>query len=618
MSIQRLREQLSPQMVAVFFDLCQTRNLSLTARRLGKSKSQVSTLLRNLESTTELSLINRESKQVHVNEQGLSLGKSFYALVNLVHFAEQVNKAYSCNKKIPNISYIKVKIPIRFFGGGMSQALIRSVAICRRLQPKVFIYCEFFDSYNYYHYDQTFWSPDWQSLGELSINYQTKQHSHSHNYCSDWCVLHDNHRQKIDIESLEKLSNYQLIIPKMPWEIMQQMVDFLDKHHIQFIYHHIDYTQLLAEKLEKNQLLLINRLLLTSELCRGHQVSSFPSDLNISLHIKQQGKHQVLSLFQSIFERILQKPSHYFPRFHSRHSWRQWEYLYQVITTGSFVNAAKKCFISQPAISKQIHQMETSIGYTLIHRQAGKEPLKPTHIGKLYLDIAQGIHVASDDLVRQIATQNSYQRQDLNLGILPSIDEKSYLLDLINKITHWQKQFPELRINILEERHHHLLSLLHNQEINLAITEADVPSSLMQYPISSPEPLGLVIHPHYFHQTVIPQELGWQEITDYPLILLRNGTGIRADIEQQCARLGIQLNVALESDSLNLNQQWIKNGKYATILPYSAMRSSIEVGHLHFIPLIPVVSRVLKISHLSARRLNPFEKSLLALLIKES
>ncbi|PID66499.1 MAG: hypothetical protein CR975_02540, partial [Gammaproteobacteria bacterium] len=78
-----------------------------------------------------------------------------------------------------------------------------------------------------------------------------------------------------------------------------------------------------------------------------------------------------------------------------------------------------------------------------------------------------------------------------------------------------------------------------------------------------------------------------------------------------CSKLGINLSVALESDSLNLNQRWVKSGQYATILPRSAMGTLIDRGEVVFIPLTPVVSRVLKISHLSARRLNPFEQSLL-------
>ncbi len=598
-------------MIAVFFDLCQTRNLSLTARRLGKSKSQVSTLLRQLETITDLTLVNRKGR-FYLNERGLSLGKSLYALINLTGFAEQVNIAYLRTGKAPTVGYIRVKIPIRFFGGGMSQALIRSVAICRRLQPTVFIYCEFFDNYNYYHYDQTFWSPDWPSWGELTVNYNTEPSVDSKGYLSPWCLLYENEHRQAAIDNLETLSAYQLVIPKMPWEMMQQMVNFLDSHRIPFVYHDVDYTQLLAQKLPADTVLLVNRLLLTTGLCRGHQVSPFPADLSVGFQIRQKGNHPVLSLFRSVFLRMVQKNAHYFPIWHSRHTWRQWDYLYQVMASGSFVAASKKLFISQPAVSKQIHQMEQAVGTKLIRRHMGKRTLTTTAIGRLYLDIAEGIHVASDDLLRQIATQASYQRQDLNLGILPSVDENSHLLDLVmNKVSRWQKQFPELRINIVEERHQHLLSLLHNQEINLAITEANSPS-LTQYSISRPEALGLVIHPKFFQSAAIPTALTWQSaVTDYPLILLRKSTGIRSIIDWQCSQLDIDLPVVLESDSLNLNQRWVKSGAYATILPRSAMGGIIERGEAVFIPLTPIVSRVLKISYLKSRRLNPFEQSLL-------
>ncbi len=538
MNIYRLRDQLSVSMIAVFFDLCQTRNLSLTAQRLKKSKSQVSTLLRKLEEITGLTLVCRQGRQLYLNEQGLSLGKSLYALINLMSFAENINKPYSGQRQVATIGYIRVKIPIRFFGGGMSQALIRSVAICQRLYPRIFIYCEFFDNYNYYHYDQTFWFPDWQPLGELNINYNTT--GKNDGYLSPWCLLRASSHQQEAINDLQTLSTYQLVIPKMPWEIVQQMVDFLESRYIHFIYQDTDYTQLLSKKIPQNQILLVNRLLLTSGLCSGHLLSPFPGDLNIGFDFQRQGAHRILTLFQSVFLRLVQKPARYFPLWHSRYTWRQWHYLYRVIDSGSFVKAAQELFVSQPAVSKQIYQMEQAVGGQLIDRQLGKQALIATEIGKPYLDIAKGIQIASDDFIRQVATQGAYQRRDLNLGILPSVDKNSYLLDLVmNKISHWQKQFPELRINIVEERHQHLLSLLHNQEIHLAVTEANAPG-LTQYPISQPEELGLVIHPKFFPDMPIPAELSWQMATTYPLILMRNSTGIRVIIEQQCSKLGIR------------------------------------------------------------------------------
>ncbi len=608
MTNPRLLEQLNYPMIAVFLDLCQTRNLSLTARRLKKSKSQVSTLLKKLEAITGLALVCRQGQTVYLNEQGLSLGKSLFALVNLTQFASQLSERHLRHGQVPVLSTMRLKIPIRFFGGGMSQALIRSVAICRRLYPDVFIACEFFDSYNYYHYHQTAWALDGAALGEMRINYCLNARE-AEQTLSPWVLLSTGSRRPVAIDSLEALKHYQLLIPKMPWEIMQQMAAFLEARGIDFVYHHTDYTQLLAQELPADRVLLVNRLLLTQGLCRGHHLAPFPADLRVGFDIACSGSHPIFADFEAIFRRIVHKPAQYFPRWRAQHTLRQWQYFHQILVAGSVVGAAKQLYLSQPAVSKQLNQMEKMAGVPLLVRHGG-QTLRPTPVGKIYADIAKGMAIASDDLLRQVATQRAYQRQDLNLGILPSVDKNSHLLDLVmNKISKWQRQFPELSINIIEERHQHLLSLLHNQEINLAITEANAPS-LTQYPISQPEPLGLVIHPDVL-PTPMPDSLSWQSVSDYALIVLRHGTGIRDLIDQQCSKLGITLNIAIESDSLNLNQRWVTSGKYATILPRSAMGSSIERGEVAFIPLSPTVERVLKISHLSARRLNAFEQSLL-------
>ncbi len=609
-NIRLLRDQLSFSMIATVFDLCQTRSLSLTARRLGKSKSHVSTLLKQLESLTELQLLHRQGKQVYLNEQGLSLGKSLYALINLSCFAEQFPKLQGVNKKPSTIGYIKVTIPIRFFGGGMSQTLIRTVAICRRLYPNIFIACEFFDEYNYYHYNQTSWSPQWQEFGSVQIHYSTEADVKHANDGHSWLIVQSPSVQKKSIHSLDDLAGYDVVIPKMPWELMQQMAQFLEARNVSFSYQNVDYVLLLAEKLPENKLLLINSLLLTQSLRESHDVQAFPESLTAGFTLTSRGRHPVVEAFQSIFMKMLSKQTAYFPRWKNRHTLKQWEYFYQVMLHGSFSAASKALFISQPAMSKQIKNMEVELGRALIQRCVGTSNMMTTDMGKIYLDIAEGMHLAIVDIVRQVATQHTYQRQDLNLGILPSVDKSSHLLDLVmNKISRWREQFPELSITIVEERHHSLLNLLHHQEISLAITE-DNSANLLQYPISQPEVLGLVIHSQFFDGEV-PRELSWESAAQYPLVLLRQGTGIRSIIDQHCIKHGISLTIALESDSLNLNQRWVKKGSYATILPQSAMGTVIEKGSVLFIPLTPYASRILKISHLKSRRLTFFEKSLL-------
>ena len=84
---------------------------------------------------------------------------------------------------------------------------------------------------------------------------------------------------------------------------------------------------------------------------------------------------------------------------------------------------------------------------------------------------------------------------------------------------------------------------------------------------------------------------------DYPLVLPGKNVGIRYLIDRHCRAQNLTLLPDIESDSLNLNSRWVAQGRYATILPASAMHSLIERGQAQFIPLTPPLERQLHLRH---------------------
>lgn len=70
-------------------------------------------------------------------------------------------------------------------------------------------------------------------------------------------------------------------------------------------------------------------------------------------------------------------------------------YVYAVYQEKSFTQAAKKMFISQPALSKMVKLAETEVGVPLFDRST--VPLTLTREGKVYIDYARKIlHLEQD------------------------------------------------------------------------------------------------------------------------------------------------------------------------------------------------------------------------------
>ena len=56
---------------------------------------------------------------------------------------------------------------------------------------------------------------------------------------------------------------------------------------------------------------------------------------------------------------------------------KQMKYFVAIVDTGSFTEAAEKCYISQSAISQQMQILEKELGVKLIHREKRRFSVTP-------------------------------------------------------------------------------------------------------------------------------------------------------------------------------------------------------------------------------------------------
>jgi len=125
---------------------------------------------------------------------------------------------------------------------------------------------------------------------------------------------------------------------------------------------------------------------------------------------------------------------------------RQMEYLVAIADTGTFGEAAKRTFVSQPSLSAQVKDMEDHIGARLLER--GRHGALLTPIGEEMVKRARL-------LLRQVEEMKVLGREAegtlagrIRLGVLPTVGP--YLLPQATQRLH--RAYPELRLFVREER----------------------------------------------------------------------------------------------------------------------------------------------------------------------
>jgi DNA-binding transcriptional LysR family regulator len=123
---------------------------------------------------------------------------------------------------------------------------------------------------------------------------------------------------------------------------------------------------------------------------------------------------------------------------------RQLRYFVGVARELNFTRAAAKLRVAQPALSRQIHQLEEEVGVTLLDR--GARGVQLTEAGAVFLAEAAAVLEQSEQAVRR--TQLSSQRQQTQLNV-------GYVWGLFHTLVpQWIARFrqrnPEVAVNLFD------------------------------------------------------------------------------------------------------------------------------------------------------------------------
>src|SRR6476469_3171841 len=93
---------------------------------------------------------------------------------------------------------------------------------------------------------------------------------------------------------------------------------------------------------------------------------------------------------------------------------RQLRYFVAVAQELNFTKAAAKLHVAQPALSRQIRQLEDELGVSLLERN--RRATRLTEAGQVFLAEACGLLAQSDEAVRRAQKTGRASNAQLNVG----------------------------------------------------------------------------------------------------------------------------------------------------------------------------------------------------------
>ena len=248
---------------------------------------------------------------------------------------------------------------------------------------------------------------------------------------------------------------------------------------------------------------------------------------------------------------------------------RHIKYFLAVAKHKSFTQAAASLYVSQPALSQQIKQLEETLGAPLFDRSGRR--VKLTHAGEVY---ARYAHKALQDLEegqRAIHDVQNLSRGALRIAITPTFT--TYLIGPLIKAFH--DRYPNVTLSVQEMSQEQMEKQLLNDEFDVGIAFADVKSADIEAQTLLIETLALVVNKN--HPLAKYQKIDVQTLNEQELVLLSHEFITRGQIERYWRQHDIQPRVLMEANSLSAVIEIVRNTQLSTLLPSNIVSNRDEL-----------------------------------------
>ncbi len=253
--------------------------------------------------------------------------------------------------------------------------------------------------------------------------------------------------------------------------------------------------------------------------------------------------------------------------------------LKAIAAEGSFKRAADSLYVSQPAVSLQVQNLERQLDVPLFDRGGRRAQL--TEAGYLLLSYGEKILTLCQETCRAIEDLQNLQGGTLIVGA--SQTTGTYLLPRM--IGLFRQSYPDVSVQLHVHSTRRTAWSVANGQVDLAIIGGEVPAELQEaleiIPYAEDE-LALLLpvsHPFAKMETIQKDDL-------YKLqfIALDSQSTIRKVIDQVLTRSGIdtrRLRIEMELNSIEAIKNAVQSGLGASFVSTSAIEKELQMGVLH-------------------------------------
>lgn len=258
--------------------------------------------------------------------------------------------------------------------------------------------------------------------------------------------------------------------------------------------------------------------------------------------------------------------------------------FYTVAKCGSLTKAAEELYISQPAISQAIKQLENELGTPLFNRVHKGMELSVQGGGLVYPDVEQALQLLLG-VEQRLSELHNCATGTLRIGASETI----FQYCLADRIVEFHDLYPQVRFELLTGTSPKTVEALKNDRCDIGF---------LNLPIEEDEAIVLTDSIMLLNDIFIAgeefaylkeRELSIRELQQFPLLLMESKMVSRESFDRFCQSLGIKLIPTIEVDSWGFMKRLVVDGMGIGCIPREYALNKLNDGSLIELNVTPAL-----------------------------
>ncbi|OXS21808.1 LysR family transcriptional regulator [Pseudomonas rhodesiae] len=241
----------------------------------------------------------------------------------------------------------------------------------------------------------------------------------------------------------------------------------------------------------------------------------------------------------------------------------------EVVHRGGFTQAGKTLHISQSAVSKQVAQLEYSLGTPLLERTGSH--IRLTAAGRVVLQRAEAMLRLQSELQSELDDMQQLTRGELRLG-LPQLGGDTLFAELFAE---YRQRYPNVTIQLLEGGTRSIEQAILNGE--LEVGGSLMPSDpAFAWQAFCDEPLDALLPVD--HPLAQQPQVRLEALADTPFLMYQRSFVLNDRLLQACQSLGFTPKEAGRSGQADFLAALVAAGQGVVLLPSVVARGLVRPG----------------------------------------